>query len=405
MNKEIKRGKYLLTGSILALFLGLIYAWSLFVSPIEADLGFNRAETSLTFTISMSCFSLGCLIGGIALKKRSPRLMLRIGAVFVSAGLIVCSQTSLLIELFLSYGVVLSFGIGLTYISTLNVVSSWYRDKVGTASGIMLMGFGLGSFVLGGAATFLFDALGWRTVFFVFAIVFGVLIFLCSFLMCYPDVTIKMPQGESKGRHKDKSGLELTPFEMIRRWQFWVFFIWSVLALAIGLSTIGNAATFASSIGAATEMTVIATGVMSVSNGLGRILLGSLFDTIGQKLCMLINGLLFTLGMSVLMTAALHASIPLLLVGYVCTGLALGGIPTINSALGMSYFGAKYYATNVSVSGLSIIPGALLGPFVAGLMLSSNKGYEIVFLTLIIVSLGVVALGLILKKPTENDRF
>ena len=43
----------LLAGIFINLFAGLIYAWSLFVAPLEAELGWNRTETSGIFTVSM----------------------------------------------------------------------------------------------------------------------------------------------------------------------------------------------------------------------------------------------------------------------------------------------------------------------------------------------------------------
>ena len=45
------------------LFLGLIYAWSVFIAPLEAEFGWLRTDTSVTFTVSMCCFCLDSVMG------------------------------------------------------------------------------------------------------------------------------------------------------------------------------------------------------------------------------------------------------------------------------------------------------------------------------------------------------
>jgi OFA family oxalate/formate antiporter-like MFS transporter len=50
-------------GVVTLLLLGLIYAWSVFVGPLEEEFGWTRSETSLTFSISLAAFCLGGLSG------------------------------------------------------------------------------------------------------------------------------------------------------------------------------------------------------------------------------------------------------------------------------------------------------------------------------------------------------
>ncbi len=73
MKNKFRLG-YGITGFILLIFLGMIYAWSIFIRPLEAEFGWLRSQTSLIFTISMIGFCVGNLAAGQITPKTSPRV-------------------------------------------------------------------------------------------------------------------------------------------------------------------------------------------------------------------------------------------------------------------------------------------------------------------------------------------
>jgi len=42
--------------------MGVMYAWSLFLLPMERDLGLSRAELSLAPSLALACFMLGMML-------------------------------------------------------------------------------------------------------------------------------------------------------------------------------------------------------------------------------------------------------------------------------------------------------------------------------------------------------
>ena len=81
MGKKINRSYILVCGVLVLLCMGLIYAWSIFVGPIESDFGWTRTQTSMTFSISMLGFSIGGLSAGYIQKAKSPKFVVTLGAV------------------------------------------------------------------------------------------------------------------------------------------------------------------------------------------------------------------------------------------------------------------------------------------------------------------------------------
>ena len=58
-----KRMVYLALSTLTLLFLGLIYAFSMFAAPMCMTFGLEKADVALTFNIMMICFCFGATLG------------------------------------------------------------------------------------------------------------------------------------------------------------------------------------------------------------------------------------------------------------------------------------------------------------------------------------------------------
>jgi len=215
MNIKLRRALQVGAGALLLLFLGLIYAWSIFVSPLEKEFGWLRSETQLTFTICMSCFCLGGMAGGVLCKKIGSRGTMFISAALLGAGFLLTSFTSGKIELYLYYGVLCGLGIGLSYNAVIGTVGRWFPDRPGLCSGILLMGFGLGSFLLGTAASELINLLGWRQTFVYFAAAFAAVVVIAALVIKPPKEGDELPAPAAKAVSAQEPGLDIGAGQMI----------------------------------------------------------------------------------------------------------------------------------------------------------------------------------------------
>ncbi len=119
-------------GVVMNLALGSLYAWSIFVLPLEQEFGWSRADTSWVFTIAIVCFALSFIVAGRLQDRRGPRVCALIGGVLVSGGFMLCSLTNSLLSLYLSFGVVVGIGNGFGYAAPIPVGSKWFPDAHST---------------------------------------------------------------------------------------------------------------------------------------------------------------------------------------------------------------------------------------------------------------------------------
>ena len=104
---------YFFVAFVLLMFFGLIYAWSLFVDPLEAEFGWDRSATSVVFTLSIITFCAGMLVAGALEERTSPRTVMLITAACLGLGLIASAFTESLPFIYATYGVLVGAGVGL----------------------------------------------------------------------------------------------------------------------------------------------------------------------------------------------------------------------------------------------------------------------------------------------------
>lgn len=399
MNKQNIRWLYAAVGTVILLFAGLVYAWSVLSSPIAAEFPqWSQSELSLTFTLVMTFFCVGGLVAGVLAKKLSQKINIWVAGVLFVLGFVVSSYTQDLAALYLGFGVCCGFASGFCYNAVMSTVSRWFPDQQGLISGILLMGFGLGSFLIGKVyqAT-IPDAIdGWRVGFRVIGVVIVVLFAICGFLLNKPGADFRLPAAQQKKR-VGKVLSESTTGQMLRTPTFWLYFVWAILLSASGLSLISQASGVAREVGTGVDAGTIATvvGLISIFNGLGRILFGGMFDRIGRSKTMLAISLAFIVTAILLVLALQTGSFVLIVIGFICGGLAYSGVTPSNSAFVNTYYGPKHYAVNLPMVNLNLII-ASFGSTVAGALYDSTQSYFAVYLLMaglavagILVSLGI----------------
>ena len=357
--KRVRVG-YLVCATLALLFLGLIYAFSMFAAPMCSAFGLESSAVALTFNIMMIAFCVGAVIGSQIERALGVRVTIIIAAFmflvgFASTGLF--GQAGIGV-VYGCYGVLGGLGVGIGYNSILATTNAWFPDKVGFSSGVMLMGFGLGSLILGTASVNLIAQLGITVVFAGIGALTCLIVILASIVLKRPpdDISAVMVPGKAQTSGYDPADDDAP----LKTPSFYVYWLWGAIVIAIGLATIGNCASDAQQVGIDAGFATLLVGLVSTCNGLARVVVGAIFDRTNVKVTMVVDSVASVCA-TLCIVAAFATGIQILyIVGAFCCGFCYGGVPVVTSAFARQRFGSKNYPLNLSIGNFAIVFGSLI---------------------------------------------
>ena len=396
--KKLNRWVYAIIGVIVLLMAGLVYAWSVMSKSIGASRpDWTAAQLSVTFTLVMAFFCIGCLVAGILAKKVSPKIYVLLSGVLFLVGFLVASMTGASpVMLYLGFGILCGLGAGFAYNAVMSTMSQWFPDKQGLISGILLMGFGLSSFIIGKVYAAVTPSDGtdaWHGTFRILGIVIIIVMVICSFFFVKPEPGYNPGGTAVKKKEVREPACEVNTGKMVKMPSFWFYYIWAVLISAAGLALVSQASGIATQVGTTVSDGNIATvvGLISIFNGIGRVIFGGLFDKKGHKFTMALDMIIFIITALILIMALVTGSFVLIVVGFVVGGLAYGGVTPTNSAIISDFFGRENYAMNFSLINTNLLIASFASTIAGKLYDASGSYMSTIFMMILVTVLGFVA--------------
>lgn len=392
-------------GLFMNLALGSLYAWSVFVAPLEKEFGWHRSDTSLVFTWAIVVFALSFVLAGRLQDKLGPFWVSAVGSVLLTVGFLLSSQTHSLTYLILCFGVLVGIGNGFGYATPIPVMAKWFPDRRGLAVGLAVAGYGGGSAIFGPLANlYLIPTFGWRTTFLVLGVVFFIMTMIGAFLLKNPPVGYKPEGWEPAPASKSKATTyEFTPGEMWHTPTAWLMWISYALGCAAGLMVISQLVPFAKSMNIpSTALVTMSLVVGAVGSAAGRVLSGWMSDAIGR-----LNVLRLMIGISALAMPLLYLTgrnvmmlYVMVFVVYWCFGTQL----SVNASTTSDFWGTKNAGVNYGLLFTAYGVAGIIGPKIAGRLFDRYDNYQAAFYTAAVLAIVALICELLAKRPHVPSR-
>jgi OFA family oxalate/formate antiporter-like MFS transporter len=394
---ENKQGlKVLITGSILQLFLGIIYVWSVFKNPVSAYFGWDPADVGLTASFMLCFFVIGILAGGKAQAKIGVKFTTLIGGLMVAAGmlataLIPATGNAPVFLIYLFYGIIGGFGVGAGYNAILSTAQKWFPQNRGFATGVSVCAFGFSTVVFAPLVTLLIQKFGVNYTFLILAGGFtAAVLLLFSF--------IKTPEQVPNAAAPVLKGKQFTTLEMIKTPRFYLIALSLMLGTSVffiinpdlkDLATKRGLESFAT-------MIVMFTGI---ANALGRLGAPLLSDKIGREMADVIILAVTALGAFGLC----FAEGILLIVIIAAVAFCYGGYSGLYPVLTSENFGIKNIGSNYGAVMVGFMLSALLFPVVINKIESQQLRFIILGALAAVGAVLVIILRLMNLKQVKEE--
>lgn len=382
----------------------LYYAFTVYLAPMEADLGWSRGDLTGAFSVALLLTGLAAIPVGRWLDRHGPRLLMSVGSILATLLVLGWSRVDTLPQLY-----VLWAAIGLAMSATLYdpafaTANRWFdRNRVRALTVITLMA-GFASTIFIPLAGFLVQAQGWRASLVTLAIILavGTIAPHIFILRRSPEDLGLRPDGGPASDYPEQhrkavSGMHAG--QAIRhasfRWLTAAFWLATLATGAVGVHLLpylqdrGYDPTFAATlVGAIGAMQVFARFVLTpFGNRLTPRTLG--LGVLALQPLALVVLLLVRSTFGVLLFVALF-------------GAQRGLATLVRPAMIADLYGAARYASiaGVLTFGLSLAQAA--APFGAGAAYDKLKSYEPIFWGLALIS-ALAVLALLPARRGENE--
>ncbi len=394
---------------LLFLAFGSVYSFTTFFESFQAEFSTSRSSTSLVFAIAgFLYFSLGAISGQIA-DRIGSRWVIVFGVAIIGIGLLLSSLATTVRQIYISYGLGIGIGVGFTYVPAVGVVQRWFVARRGLASGLAVMGIGLGTLGMPVFSAFLIHWSDWRTAY----MVMSACVLSCGLAAAFlivespgqmglkPD---NAPTGaggddgpdEGSGADELISTREVTVTDVLKTGPFWLLYAGTFCASMGLFIPFVHLMPYSKDLGFATSTGVMLLSMIGAGSTVGRFLIGGFADRVGRRLSLAgmyaVMGLMFAWWLT---TPDLWELILLAVI----FGAAYGGFVALLPAVTADYFGGANISGIIGALYTSVAMGSFLGPTFAGFMFDLRHSYAIPIVASMLTAIFAAVCTLFLEKP------
>jgi MFS family permease len=369
-------------------------AFSLLFPPLLQEFGWERGETAGAFSIGFFVSTLFAPLIGRLMDRRGPRVVIAIGVVVLSAGLLLGACVRTRWQLYLTLGVLVSGGsLFLGYTAQAFYLPNWFVQRRGLALGIAFSGVGVVSPLLFPWVQSVIAASGWREASWQLGLL--VLVTLLPLNLVFPrrrpeEVGLR-PDGEPAGSAGGPAprasnvvdpawaATEWTLARAIRTARFWWIFLAYMTGLHAWYAVQVHQTRYLMDLGVPAAVAAYALGFVPLTGIAGQIGLGHLSDRIGREWVWTLAcggwGLCY---LALLAMPASPAGWPLW-TAVVAQGLLGYGLASVFGAIPSELFQGRHYGTIFGTLSVAAGLGTGLGPWLTGRLHDTTGSYAAAF--------------------------
>jgi MFS family permease len=369
---------------------GLGESFTVFLKPISANFGWDRAEVVSIYSLTWLVSGLTAPLVGRAFDRSGPRAVYSLGILLLGAAFLIASHAQHLWQFRVGIGLCVGFAIALIgNVPNSILLGRWFGPRLSTAMAVVYSAMGGGVLLLLPTSQLLIDHLGWRGAYLLFGVT--VLVLLAPVLLLPWRRFAAGAPHVMKKVDNDLIDEGWTLLSAMHHHAFWALFS-TFFVTAIGMYAISaQIVAYLIDAGFPPLQAATAWGFSGVVLLFGMLGVTSLDGLIGRRPSVLISYAISILGIFLLWLLQFYPNY-WLLTGFVLTfGSMIGSRGPLISATAIKFFRGKRVGTIFGTISIGSGLGSALGSWSGGLIHDFTHGYN----QLIVFALFNVVLGML----------
>jgi MFS family permease len=349
-----------------------VFSFGVFIKPLEAEFGWDRASISFGLTLCALCSAISLPIAGGLMDKFGVRPVMLTSIVLFALNVAAIALSNVLAAFILLVAASGITGVGQGPIGYIKSISSYFDRQRGIAIGIAVSGTGIGTALLPQYAQWLITNMGWRTAYVGLAVVLVVIAVPSVFLF------VREPEDSPMARAR-KTGLGaavlpgLSAREAVLSRNFWLLALPIVLVAIVVNGSLVHVVSLLTDRGWSPEA---AAGIMvwaGLASLAGRVVAGLLLDRVFAPYVAMLSFLVALAGVYLLASGTNPT------LGVIGVGITTGAEIDIIGYMTSRYFGLRRFGQLYGYLFGVFLIGTGIGPAVMGAVHTRLHSYDPAF--------------------------
>jgi len=377
------------------------YAWSSMSGHIGGIYHWSHTQIGWMFTLFVIFESVGTLPGGVLRDRFGPRWVTVVAGIIGGLGIYATSLGP-------SYTFVLivwcigSFFAGFIYNTAVTTANKWFPDKRGLIAGLIAGAFSWGSlpfiFPIRAIPKTAPNATFFHVIYVMAAIIGGVAI-VAALFMKDPPTGWRPPGWTPTSTVRRPTDHQYTLAEALSTWQMWLLILSFILISSAGLAGVSKIVKYSNSFHFAAAAATAAAGGIAIANGLGRVAVGWISETIGRETAMISTYILTGIFLALTIVAGSLGSEDMFVITAILAIFFWGPLFSLFPAVIGQYFGDFAAGSNYGLLyAIAKGSGGLYGGVLSAILINQN-GYPV---AMGVAAVMAVAAGLLII-PLRNS--
>lgn len=379
------------------------YSFSVFLAPMEADLGWSRSELTAGFSLSLLVTGALAFPVGAWIDKHGARLLMTLGSVGASLLVIAWSQVTSLPAFYLIWIGLGACAATILYEPAFAVIAQWFHQRRSTALAIVTFAAGLASTIFLPLSDALLHHVGWRTAVLILGLFLAIVTIPLHALKLrrrpadlglIPDGTVIQLARKTLSQHS------MSLHDALHSRTFWLF------TLGFGLASLSAAAIrvhfipFLIRAGVDASTAALAAGTIGIMQVAGRVIFAPLDHRFPSNVILI--GI-FAL-QSVALVLLLMGQSPLFIGVFILMfGASQGAATLARPSILAELYGTSHYGRISSIMAFCLMLTATSAPLGASLLYDRFEDYQLVLWIVLCLAIAATLVVLLAKRAIAHS--